>query len=266
MIDSHCHLADEVFSGDLEAVVTRAHAAGVEAALVILAAGDASEEMQAGRVLELWERVRVSIGVHPHAAHQFARHPEGAAEVVRAQYARMPSARAIGEIGLDYHYDFSPRDVQQEVFRAQVRLARELGRPVVIHTREAEDDTIEILREEGGGAVRGVLHCFTGSAALARAGLELGLYLSAAGIVTFPKASGLRDTLRAVPLDRLLSETDSPFLAPVPFRGTRNEPAHVVEVVDALAALHAVTPATMAAQTRANFEALFEAPPAAAAR
>ena len=132
--------------------------------------------------------MRFSIGVHPHQAHQFADDPERAAAVVREQFAATPAARAVGEIGLDYHYDFSPRDVQQAVFRAQVRLARELDRPVVIHTREADDDTIAILREEGGGELRGVLHCFTGNAALADAGLDLGFYISLAGIVTFPKA------------------------------------------------------------------------------
>jgi TatD DNase family protein len=147
--------------------------------------------------------------------------------------------------------------VQQDVFRVQVRVARELGLPVIIHTREADADTIDILEREGGGEVAGVLHCFTGDAALARAALRLGFYISAAGIVTFPKASDLRDTLKAVPLDRLLTETDSPFLAPVPFRGKRNEPAHVGRVVETLAALHGVAAGAMAAQTAANFRALF---------
>src|SRR5205085_3981693 len=132
-----------------------------------------------------WPEVRASIGVHPHQAHEYAADPERAATTVRAQVAATPIARAIGEAGLDYHYDYSPRDVQQAVFRAQVRLARELDLPIVIHTREAEDDTVAILREEGGGALRGVLHCFTGSDALADAGLALGLYISLAGILTF---------------------------------------------------------------------------------
>ena len=177
---------------------------------------------------------------------------------MRAQLAATPSARAIGEIGLDYHYDFSPRDVQQQVFRAQVRLARELERPVIIHTREADEDTIAILREEGGGEVRGVLHCFTGTPALARAAwLDLGFYISLAGIITFPKAAELRETVRGVPLDRLLTETDSPFLAPVPHRGKRNEPAHVALVAAALAALHGLDPADLAARTTANFHTLF---------
>lgn len=257
MIDSHCHLADATFAADLDAVVARATDAGVDAALVILEGGNPSEAAQAGRLLGLWPAVRFAIGVHPHQAHQFADEPGRAAAVVRDQFARTPAARAVGEIGLDYHYDYSPREVQHAVFRAQLRLARELGRPVVVHTREADADTIAILREEGAGDVGGVLHCFTGDAALADAGLDLGFFVSLAGIITFPKAGELRETARRVPPDRLLVETDSPFLAPVPFRGKRNEPAYVARVVDALAAIHALTPAALAQQTAANFRRLF---------
>jgi len=257
VIDSHCHLADETFAQDLDDVVRRARDAGLERAMVILEAGNAKEAAQARRLDALWPELRFSIGVHPHQAHQYAADPDRAAAVVREQWTATPAARAVGEIGLDYHYDFSPRDVQQAVFRAQLRLARELDRPVVIHTREAEDDTVAMLREEGGGQLRGVLHCFTGSPALADAGLDLGLYISLAGIITFPKAEELRQTARRVPLDRVLTETDSPFLAPVPYRGKRNEPAHVVRVVDALAALHGKPAADLAQQTTANFHTLF---------
>jgi TatD DNase family protein len=199
----------------------------------------------------------VAVGVHPHAAHEFADSPTRAADIVRQQIERTPYARAVGEIGLDYHYDFSPREVQQAVFRAQIRVALVLDQPVVIHTREADDDTLAVLREEGGGTLRGVLHCFTGGPVLARAGLGLGLYISLAGIVTFPKAAELRETARLVPLDRLLVETDSPFLAPVPHRGKRNEPAYVGRVVDTLAALYGTTPAALAERTSANFHTLF---------
>jgi TatD DNase family protein len=257
MIDSHCHLADEAFAADLGEVIARATAAGVERALVILEAGNQTEAAQGVRVAELWPDTRVAIGVHPHQAHRFAADPSRAADVVRAQIAATAAARAVGEIGLDYHYDFSPPDVQQAVFRAQVRLARELDRPVVVHTREADEDTLAILREEGGGRVRGVLHCFTGTAALAAAAVDLGFYISLAGIVTFPKSGGLRDTARGVPLDRLLTETDSPFLAPVPHRGTRNEPAHVARVVEALAVVHEMDRAELARRTAANFHTLF---------
>lgn len=255
MIDSHCHLADETFAADLEDVVGRARGAGVDGALVILEAGNAKEAAQAERLQALWSDIVFAIGVHPHQAHQFAADPARAAAVVRDQVRATPAARAVGEIGLDYHYDFSPRDVQQAVFRAQLRLARELDLPVVIHTREAEDDTVAILREEG--MARGVLHCFTGTAALADAGIALGFHVSFAGIVTFPKAEELRATARRVPLERLLTETDSPFLAPVPHRGKRNEPAHVGRVVDTLAAVHAVDATDLARRTAANFHTLF---------
>jgi TatD DNase family protein len=257
MIDSHCHLADEIFATDLEQVVARAIDAGLERVLVILEGGNERERAQAERLAQIWPDVRVSIGVHPHQAHRFAGDPERAATVVRDQFAATPNARAVGEIGLDYHYDFSPRDVQHAVFRAQVRLARELQRPVVIHTREADEDTIAILREEGRNEVRGVLHCFTGGDALADAGLELGLFVSMAGIITFPKAEALRQTARRVPLDRLLTETDSPFLAPVPYRGKRNEPAYVARVVATLAEMHRVPEGELAARTAANFHTLF---------
>jgi TatD DNase family protein len=257
MIDSHCHLADETFASDLEQVIDRAKDAGIEGALVILEAGNLKEAAQAQRVEQLWPGVRFSIGVHPHQAHQFADDPERAATVVREQFAATPSARAVGEIGLDYHYDYSPRDVQHAVFRAQVRLARELQRPVVIHTRDADEDTIAILREEGGGDVRGVLHCFTGTDTLADAGLALGFYISLAGILTFPKAESLRQTARRVPLDRLLTETDSPFLAPVPYRGKRNEPAYVARVVATLAEMHQAPVGDMAQRTASNFHTLF---------
>jgi TatD DNase family protein len=257
LIDSHCHLADEVFAADLDAVVERARAAGLERAMVILAAGDEKESAQARRVEELWPEVRFAIGVHPHQAHEFAGAPDRAADVLRQQFSQTPGARAVGEIGLDYHYDFSPRDLQQQVFRSQVALARELRRPVVIHTREADDDTVAILKEEGRGEVTGVLHCFTGGPSLARAGLDLGFYISLSGIVTFPKSADLRETLRAVPLDRALIETDSPFLAPPPHRGKRNEPAYVARVADTLAALHGVSVEDACRRTAANFHALF---------
>jgi TatD DNase family protein len=256
MIDSHCHLADETFAGDLPDVVARARDAGLERALVILEGGNEGEAERALRLEQLWPEVRVSIGVHPHQAHQFSGNAHGAAELVRAQFLRTPAARAIGEIGLDYHYDFSPRDVQQEVFRAQLQVARDLQQPVVIHTREADDDTLSILRE-AGNPVAGVLHCFTGSTALATSGMALGLHVSFAGILTFPKAASLRETARQVPLDRVLVETDSPFLAPVPYRGKRNEPAYVARVLAALADVHGVDALELARRTTANFHSLF---------
>ena len=257
MIDSHCHLADEVFADDLDAVVARAKDAGLERVMVILEAGNQKEAAQAAYLERAWPETRFAVGVHPHQAHQFADEPARAASVVAAQLASTPGARAIGEIGLDYHYDFSPRDVQQAVFRSQARIARERNQPVVIHTREADDDTLAILHDEARTEAPGVLHCFTGTPALARAGLDLGFYISLAGIITFPKAAELRETVRAVPIDRLLTETDSPFLAPVPHRGKRNEPAHVGRVVAVLAELYQIEPAELARRTAANFHMLF---------
>jgi TatD DNase family protein len=254
MIDSHCHLDSEQFNDDREAVIERALAAGVET-MVAIGSGDGPPDLEVGvRLADRYPFIYATIGVHPHDA------AKATAETYQrlAELTSHTKVVAIGEIGLDYHYDFSPPDVQQAVFRAQVRIAREQARPVVIHTREADDDTLAILRAEGGGDVRGVLHCFTGTALLARAGLDLGFYISLAGIITFPKAADLRDTVRSVPIDRLLTETDSPFLAPVPHRGKRNEPAHVVRVVDALAELYHMSASELSERTAANFHALFQ--------
>jgi TatD DNase family protein len=250
-------LADPVFADDLEAVIARARSVDVERALVVLAAGDADEARRGDRVASLWPDVRFGIGVHPHAAGDFADDPARSAGVVREQFAATSGARAVGEIGLDYHYDFAPREIQREVFRVQLRLAREIDRPVIIHTRDADADTIEILESERHSALRGVLHCFTGGPGLARAGLALGFHISLAGIITFPRAADLRQTARGIPLDRLLVETDSPFLAPVPHRGTRNEPAHIPLIVEALATLHGVDRQQVAEATHDSFLRLF---------
>jgi TatD DNase family protein len=176
--------------------------------------------------------------------------------MVRGAIAATPQARAVGEIGLDYHYDLAPREVQRDVFRRQVRLARELRLPVVIHTREATEDTFAILRDEGPG-VAGVFHCFSGDAAMARAVLDLGFCASFAGIVTFPRADGLRAAARVVPAERLLIETDAPYLAPVPHRGKRNEPAFVVQTADAVARTRGEALDDVAAAVTRVFETLF---------
>ena len=257
MIDSHCHLAGTEFAGDLDDVITRARDAGLVRCLVIVAADDDQELAQSRRVLAVWDAVRVAIGVHPHQAHKFAANPQGAADLTARQLDRFPAARAIGEIGLDYHYDFSPRPVQHEVFRAQLRLARERNLPVVIHTREAEDDTLRLIAEESAGLLRGVFHCFTGTRAAAANAIATGFYLSIPGIVTFPKATELRDAAREIPEDRLLIETDSPYLAPIPFRGKRNEPAYVVRVLDALASVRQREPSALGARLVENYDALF---------
>ena len=254
MIDSHCHLADSAYASDLEDVIGRAREAGLSTALCVLAAGDAAESAAARRVRELWPSVMFAVGVHPHHAGDFAGRAEDAVETVRRGLSE-EGARVIGEIGLDYHYDFSPPEAQQSVFSAQVILARKLELPIVIHTRDAAADTLRILRNAGQGRVRGVFHCFTGDADLAQAALDLGFYISLSGIVTFPRAADLRDIARMVPADRILVETDAPYLAPVPHRGKRNEPAFVAQVAAEVAGARGVPLDEMSAQLTRNFHA-----------
>lgn len=254
MIDSHCHLAGKEFSSDLDAVVSRAHQAGVARCLVILAADDDEEIEQAAAVSAAWPEVRFAVGVHPHTAHRFAAEPDQAAERVSTRLS-LPRVCAIGEIGLDYHYDFSPREVQHAVFRAQLRLARERRLPVVIHTREAEDDTLRVIREEGMDI--GVFHCFSGDASAAARALATGFHVSIPGIATFPKAADLREAIKQIPADRLLIETDSPYLAPIPYRGKRNEPAYVARVLETVAEVREVDGAQLGARLITNFDMLF---------
>ena len=259
MIDSHCHLADDAFADDLDGVIDRARPAGLQSALCILSAGDEAESRAAARVRALWPAVRFSVGIHPHKAGDFAGRLDDARAGVRRGISS-EGAVAIGEIGLDYHYDFSPREVQQDVFRAQVSMALELAMPVIIHTREATEDTLGILRD-AGPTLRGVFHCFTGDSAMARAALDIGFYVSLAGIVTFPRADALREVATLVPDDRLLIETDAPYLAPVPHRGKRNEPAFVARVAETVAALRGVPAARLGAQVAAQLRPIVNAGP-----
>ena len=248
MIDSHCHLADQAFAGDLDAVIARAQAAGVTGVVCILSADEPDEVAHAATVAAKWPAVRFSAGIHPHRAGAYAGRPAEAARLA-LEAVRARNGVALGEIGLDYHYDFAPRDVQREVFAAQLDAAVSAGLPVVIHTREASDDTFALLRHAGPG-LRSVMHCFTGTLDEARQALDLGALISLAGILTFPKAESLRDVARFVPEDRLLVETDAPFLAPVPHRGKRNEPAWVAETLAALAAARGTGVEAMAAATK----------------
>ncbi|MGA2715036.1 MAG: TatD family hydrolase [Bryobacteraceae bacterium] len=252
-IDSHCHLDDARFSDDLEAVLDRASAAGVTRILSI-GTGDGPPEIdRAVRLAERYEQVYASIGVHPHDA---AKVKPQTLDDLRALAAH-PKVVAFGEIGLDYHYDFSPREVQREVFVAQLNLARELGLPITIHTREAWDDTMSILRETlRGEQVMGVMHCFTGDPAQAREAIDMGFYLSYGGVLTFKTAENVRDSARITPDDRLLIETDAPYLAPIPYRGKRNEPSMMIETARKLAEVRGTTPDRIAAVTTANFERL----------
>jgi TatD DNase family protein len=257
-VDSHCHLADDAFQDDLAEVVARAQAAGIARALCILSADEPDEVARAEAVAGAWPAVSFAAAIHPHRSGPYGGRADEAARVTEAA-VRAAGAVAVGEIGLDYHYDFSPPAVQRDVFAAQASLAVALGLPVVIHTREATDDTLAVLRETGAGA-RGVMHCFTGTVDEARRALDLGMFISIAGIVTFAKAESLREVARFVPPDRLLVETDAPFLAPVPHRGTRNEPAFVVRTLAAVAAARGLDVDAAGALVRRNFDAFVDTP------
>ena len=258
MIDSHCHLADDAFVPDLEGVVQRARSAGVAGALCIIDLTNPAEIERLERVRKLWPEVRCAAGIHPHQAGKFADDVDTVVGHVRSAIDSLDGFRAVGEIGLDYHYDFAPRELQQTVFARQVALARELALPVVIHTREADADTVHILRDEGRGEVRGVFHCFTGDVDLARQALDLGFHVSFSGIVTFRNAVQIREAAQIVPADRLLAETDAPYLAPVPHRGKRNEPAWVGRVVEVLAEVRKESSDDIARATSTAFGELFE--------
>jgi TatD DNase family protein len=249
-IDSHCHLDDERFAGDLDAVLDRAAAAGVTRILTI-GTGDGPPELdRAVRLADRYSQVYASIGVHPHDA---AKVTSQTYEDLRALSAHA-KVIAFGEIGLDYHYDFSPREIQREVFINQLQLARAVNLPITIHTREAWDDTMSILREHWSGD--GVMHCFTGDPVQAREALDLGFHLGYGGVLTFKTADDVRESARITPDDRLLIETDAPWLAPIPYRGKRNEPSMMVETVRKLAEIRGTTPAGIGSITTTNFQRL----------
>jgi len=250
LVDSHCHLDDKQFDPDREEVIARAREAGVERMLAIGTGGGPPDLEAAMRLARQHDFIYATIGVHPHDA------AKATPETFAAMEALATDAKvlAIGEIGLDYHYDFSPRDAQRDVFVAQLKLAGRAGKPIVIHTREAWADTLLLLRAHWSGG--GIIHCFSGGPAEARQALDLGFHLSFGGVLTFPKAEALREAACLAPEDRLLVETDAPYLAPVPKRGKRNEPAFVVETARRLAAVRGVAPEHIAEVTTANFERL----------
>ncbi len=259
MIDSHCHLADPAFAGDLDAVVSRAKAAGVTGGLCIVGLGNQAEAAQAARVAAAWPALRFAAGVHPHEARAYADQLPALRTLLEREAGFAAGLVAVGEIGLDYHYDFSPPEAQRQVFREQVRFAREVKAPVIIHTREADADTLAILEEEGRGEVGGVFHCFSGTPELARRALDLGFLLSFSGIVTFPKAGDLRAIAAATPPGRLLVETDCPYLAPVPHRGKRNEPAWVVHTARVVASARGQSLEDLEREVGAVFDRVFPA-------
>lgn len=253
-IDSHAHLAAEAFDGDRDAVLDRLREAGGVGVVCIGESLDAAA--RARRIAEAAPGfVWWTAGVHPHDAAGFdpARDVDAIAEALAA------GAVAVGECGLDYHYDHAPRALQRRAFAAQLAIAAQQRRPVVVHTREAEADTAAMLREAGAAGIRGVLHCFTGSMALAQVGLEAGWYVSFAGIVTFKKWDG-DDIVRAIPSERLLLESDSPYLAPVPHRGKRNEPAWCARTLERLADVRATDAVSLGNAVTANARTLFGLP------
>ena len=250
LVDSHCHLDFPDFAPEREAVIDRARAAGIGTMVTICTRLDEFPAVRA--IAETHPDIWCSVGAHPHEA---ADHAEATAADLAALAAH-PRVIGIGETGLDFHYDHSPRAVQERVFRAHIAAARESGLPLIVHAREADAEIARILDEEG--ARTGVLHCFSSGRALAEAALELGFHISISGIVTFRNAEDLRGIVRDVPLDRLLVETDAPYLAPVPHRGKRNEPAFVAATAAAVAALKGIEPDALAATTTDNFFRLFE--------
>lgn len=250
LTDSHCHLDGPQFDADREETIQRALDAGVDC-LMAIGTGNGPPDLEAGlRLAARYAHIYCTVGVHPHHAAKATDQTILELEAL----LRHPKVLGIGEMGLDYHYNFSPPEVQREVFIAQLQLAARFNKPIVIHTREAWDDTFAILEEHWKG--KGIMHCFSGGPEEARRSLALGFHISFAGVVTFPKATSLHAAARQVPADRILIETDAPYLAPVPYRGKRNEPAFVAHTARKLADLRDSTPEEIARLTTFNFRTL----------
>ena len=256
LVDHHCHLDFPDFEADRDAYVARAKDAGVGVLVTISTQIRNHETYRA--IAEAYDNVYCTVGTHPHRAHEELDIPLD--EIVRL--SEHPKCVGIGEAGLDYYYKKSPPEAQAKGFRRHIAAARETGLPLEIHTRDADEDTIRILEEETAkGSFKAILHCFTGGAELARRAVALGHYVSFSGVVTFKNSDALRAIAAELPLDRLLVETDAPFLAPVPFRGKRNEPAFVVHTAAKLAEVRGITPQALAAATTENFYRLFQKVP-----
>ena len=253
LADSHAHIDDERFDADRDEVVARALAAGVS--LIVNIGADMASSARSVALAEKYPGIYAAVGMHPHDSQDMKETDYRQLE----QWANHPKVVAIGEIGLDYHYDLSPRPVQKEVFLRQLDLARKTGKPFIIHEREAHADMLDIIRYAARG-LNGVFHCFSGSVETAREYLKMGFYISVAGPVTFPKSVKTKEVAKAVPLDRLLVETDSPYLTPQPFRGKRNEPAYVRLVAEEIANLRDIPLAELAETTTANVRRLFNIP------
>jgi TatD DNase family protein len=253
VVDSHCHLDYNGLGDQLPAVLTRAREQGVGLMLSICSRVKNFPRLLA--IAEAHDNIFCTVGTHPHNAHEEL--DVTVADLVKL--TQRPKVVGIGEAGLDYHYDLSPREAQMQGFKNHIAAARETGLPLVIHSRQAEEDTARVLEDEmAKGPYKALLHCFTSQQWLAEKGVELGLYVSFSGILTYKNAEDLRTTAKALPIDRLLVETDAPFLAPVPFRGKDNEPSFVVKTLEQLAAIRGLTRNEMAYLTSANFFRLFD--------
>ncbi len=252
LIDSHAHIQGKEYAGEAAAVIERARSAGVEKIIAVGGAGDMSSNTEAVALAEAYPNVFATVGMHPHDAKDV-----GADDLAMLKkLAACPKVVAVGETGLDYYYNHSAHDVQRRVFAQFIHMALETGLPLVVHERDGAREAAELLRNEGGGKLRGVIHCFTGSYEAACAYLDLGFYLSFTGIITFKNAEPLREVVRKVPLERMLVETDSPYLTPVPHRGRRNEPAYVRFVAETIAAVKNMQVEDVARVTSANVENL----------
>ena len=253
LIDSHAHIQGKEYTGEVDAVIGRAREAGVQQIIVVGGAGDMSSNTAAVALAESWPNLYATVGMHPHDAKDV-----GEEELQQLkELAAHPKVIAVGETGLDYYYNHSPREVQRRVFAQFIRLASETDLPLVVHERDAAREVAELLRGEGEGKIRGVIHCFTGDYAAACAYLDLGFYLSLTGIITFKNAEPLREVVRKMPLDRIFVETDSPYLTPVPHRGRRNEPAYVRFVAATIASVKGLNIEELARVTTNNVRALF---------
>jgi TatD DNase family protein len=253
LIDSHAHIQGKEYSGETDAVISRAGEAGVDKIIVVGGAGDMASNTAAVALADSWANLYATVGMHPHDAKDVGE--EELQELKKL--AAHPKVIAVGETGLDYYYNHSPREVQRRVFAQFIRLSGGTELPLVVHERDAAQEAAELLREEGNGKVRGVIHCFTGDYDAARAYLDLGFYLSFTGIITFKNAGALREVVRIVPLDKMFVETDSPYLTPVPHRGKRNEPAYVRFVAATIASVKGLSIEEVARVTTNNVRRLF---------
>jgi TatD DNase family protein len=253
LIDSHAHIQGKEYAGEAADVIARARAAGVEKIIAVGGAGDMSSNTEAVALADSFPNIYATVGMHPHDAKDVG------ADELRAlrELTSHPKVIAVGETGLDYYYNHSPHEVQRRVFAQFIGMARETGLPIVVHERDAAQEAAELLRSEGARELHGVIHCFTGNYEAACDYLDLGFYLSFTGIITFKNAEPLRDVVRKVPLERMLVETDSPFLTPMPHRGKRNEPAFVRLVAETVAKVKGISLEEVAERTSQNVQDLF---------